>query len=1280
MNRTLKLVGVVVMSLLLVTSTFVWTTAVNESGPQADPADAAGPYAELEPTGALKSQLAFGQTGGGSRVQAVDTDADGSLELAFGGGSAATAGTDSPRADRNVVAITNRGDQPVSLSVEAPSDQITFIGRMGGRVTSFLTAESMRVPAGRTLRLGVVARKATIEREAALPESVTIEALPAGAGSDPGKPGGGAGITVPDTATPTATPATTPTQTPTTTPTQTPTATPTQTPTATPTQTPTQTPTATPTQTPTATPTATPTQTPTATPTQTPATTPTQTPTATPTRTPTATPTRTPTATPTQTPTATPTQTPQPVDTDGDGLSDSQESTLGTDPTDPDTDDDGLDDGREVSLGTDPLAADTDNDRLNDSDELSVGMDPLNDDSDAGVTAADESGNEVIDGAETLGSRLPVTRAFAFETDPRLSDTDGDGLDDRYELIKGASDPRTSTPTGTDSDGDGLTLAQEHQIGSYAWLNESDSDGLTDDQEFQLGTDPVDNDTDGDGLPDASEVRIGTDPTTADSDGDGVVDGDETYTTQAENKTLATSVNVTGVGDVASEIIIAQDERAVFDTGAIEDTRAAPIVQFTNETGFGSANISFAYDESAAPGNESNLSVYRYNESLQTFVSVNSTVSASADTVSANVSGFSTYTVLNKPMWQQRVAANPPRPTASGGLRIPVYLDAFTDRNVADWKKTFTNKDPTSDGGGGGILPPGFGGGGVPDPVTDRGAVTGDGQKLNVFAYGCFVTRASKDVGNVTRFSKGSSANVNVRFNWTQEGVNEFELHTPNFTVLVEDNPVSYTGLGGTDPSGQTGGPVSGTFNATAVADGNVSIRYTVFADPDPGFSDRVCSLTYQAGKRLKIDNVEVAVTVPDGVDDDNDGLPTTLERRGVPLGNGETITTDPFDPDTDGDGLEDGTEVRVNRFIDRSAGQSYYIAQSDPTDPDSDDDGLDDYEERQLETNPMEADSDSDSLADTGDYNPTDPRRVFQLTDDEKARAIQKGAVLGATVDPEDVLAKPELQEPYYVFGQILLVTIPGAGAVGDVRDVAGNVARGKETSAAISAAGVVPAVGDVAKVTGRIARFSRSADALAQKRLIRLVVDSGIYQKLPTTRAKRAVITAGDYTQMGIASYGTVDKFVDLLQEIPDQLKVEEVKDARFVSTGPPSATDKVVYITKTRWQQLKGRHITGTSSSGDVAPFYPTGRTISFGPGQTLPNRMNESEVLDLALTAGITAPIDGAKNYPPGQYGISSLRVVVSTNSNGVIGAYPRTGPDVYRWNGTTWIRDPRPLPS
>jgi len=106
-------------------------------------------------------------------------------------------------------------------------------------------------------------------------------------------------------------------------------------------------------------------------------------------------------------------------DTDGDGLNDGDERERGTDPTNPDTDDDGIPDGQEVELGTDPLNSDTDNDVLYDGGELIYGSDPLEPDTD---------GDGLSDGDEV----------YFYNTSPVEEDTDGDGVND-YEEVFGSS-------------------------------------------------------------------------------------------------------------------------------------------------------------------------------------------------------------------------------------------------------------------------------------------------------------------------------------------------------------------------------------------------------------------------------------------------------------------------------------------------------------------------------------------------------------------------------------------------------------------------------------------------------------------------------------------------------------------------------------------------------------------------------------------------------------------------------------------------------------------------
>lgn len=80
-----------------------------------------------------------------------------------------------------------------------------------------------------------------------------------------------------------------------------------------------------------------------------------------------------------------------------------------------------------------------------------------------------------------------------------------------------------------DSDGDGLTDAEEAKLGTNPQLKDTDKDGLTDGEEVkQYHTDPLNSDTDFDGLTDGEEVKqYHTDPLNRDTDKGGVSDGHE---------------------------------------------------------------------------------------------------------------------------------------------------------------------------------------------------------------------------------------------------------------------------------------------------------------------------------------------------------------------------------------------------------------------------------------------------------------------------------------------------------------------------------------------------------------------------------------------------------------------------------------------------------------------------------------------------------------------------------------------------------------------------------
>jgi hypothetical protein len=171
------------------------------------------------------------------------------------------------------------------------------------------------------------------------------------------------------------------------------------------------------------------------------------------------------------------------LDSDGDGLSDVEEETLGTQPDNPDSDGDTLSDGDEVNLhGTNPLEEDSDFDGLDDNVELEVGLDP-NNPSDAGE---DFDGDGLTNGEEvTLGTchfepdsdfdgLADRTEVYVYETDPLNYDTDGGGRTDLEEVIVDLTDPHAmvddlgrapaSRNTFTDQAGFFWTVAQDGEI------------------------------------------------------------------------------------------------------------------------------------------------------------------------------------------------------------------------------------------------------------------------------------------------------------------------------------------------------------------------------------------------------------------------------------------------------------------------------------------------------------------------------------------------------------------------------------------------------------------------------------------------------------------------------------------------------------------------------------------------------------------------------------------------------------------------------------------------
>ena len=264
------------------------------------------------------------------------------------------------------------------------------------------------------------------------------------------------------------------------------------------------------------------------------------------------------------------------VDTDGDGLTDDYESTIGTDPNNPDSDGDGLSDQEEdEGWGTDPNTADTDGDGLSDSDE-----------------------------------------ANNYGTDPTDTDTDFDGFSDGDEIAAG-SDPndQNSTPV-VDSDGDGTPDDQDAFPNDSSETMDSDGDGTGDNADAFPNDSSETTDSDGDGTGDNADAFPNDSSETTDSDGDGVGDNADAFPNDS-SETMDSDGDGTGDNADGAPNDASSTTAVTFDESSITSPDFAPLTG--NRTGWdyeivGQSGATLTWD--AVPGaTEYSVTLNRYGYS-----------------------------------------------------------------------------------------------------------------------------------------------------------------------------------------------------------------------------------------------------------------------------------------------------------------------------------------------------------------------------------------------------------------------------------------------------------------------------------------------------------------------------------------------------------------------------------------------------------------------------------------------------------------------------------------
>lgn len=523
-------------------------------------------------------------------------------------------------------------------------------------------------------------------------------------------------------------------------------------------------------------------------------------------------------------------------------------------------------------------------------------------------------------------------------SDPLNMDTDGDGLFDGYEYyisltspIKQDTDDNGILDVNEDYDGDGLTTMDEKNSNTNPLDYDTDSDGLNDGDELNVyHTNTLIKDTDQDGMLDGDEIAYGTDPLNADTNGNGIKDGDEKYTSEA---TISDSSNSTVTPSVQLELLPEQFGTLSVvenDSGLFPNTMPGYLgnaYNFGVDGTFDSAIISFEFDASLLSDPEFYPAIYYYDEENQELVELpDQTINNGV--VSVNVNHFSTYVLLNKTafdkVWKDDIKqpndGNVVKPMDMVLLIDVSYSMTWNDaqwlrkdvsrgfveklgendrtglitfRNIAEIKSSLTNNKSTLTSA-------------INSMVNDSGnsSYSGTNGSAGIYSAINMLTSQNRDSNKSIIFlTDGEDTKVSYSYN---------EL----IASAQQNNITIYTiGLGSSIDSQ--------LLNRIATSTGGKYYHATVAGDLKDIFEDATDE------------------TIDFSLDTDNDGIPDYYEKKSLEekllLFNGKSVQLDYQNPDTDGDGLKDGEEIKVTVNY---RGQVQGMMISHPNLKDSDGDG----------------------------------------------------------------------------------------------------------------------------------------------------------------------------------------------------------------------------------------------------------------------------------------------------------------------------------------------------
>ena len=520
--------------------------------------------------------------------------------------------------------------------------------------------------------------------------------------------------------------------------------------------------------------------------------------------------------------------------------------------------------------------------------------------------------------------------------DPYSEDTDNDGLPDNMETDISMMD---STKYDTDEDGipdgqedfdeDGLINTEEIALGTDFCNNDTDGDVLSDGEEYLVyDTDPLNSDTDEDGVNDYREISFGSDPLVYDSMFDVVYSIDKDDYEEAD---IDFSVSLCSIdaeqADSLNVMPVIND--TLFPTDMPGYMGCAYDLSMVGT--FEEAVLTFEFDTDKYAEDVDPV-VYYFDEEEQELIPLETVVSGNKAIAVTN--HFSTYVLVNRKIYEksfefvdhwnlagknslenleilymsgETISMNEPDLLSKRKEDAYYFVDSLPGKTVfcafeiCQGSSNIHHFVNVSDFNKNAFM---FGRFYTVIDYSDKCALN-RGIESSLYQFKMRKTTAEKVM--IVAFD-GSNTDADKRYDIVDEAK---KLGVRIYCVGYGSNKEFFDDYM-TYISAETGGKIYDGNSSTWVDD---------------------LLLDLQMGVDIKLDT-------------DKDGLPDFYEDY-MPLFNGVVLKTDKNNPDTDGDGLLDGNEVKSFKSIfspDMKKAKVEVKLKFNPVKEDSDGDGLSDY------------------------------------------------------------------------------------------------------------------------------------------------------------------------------------------------------------------------------------------------------------------------------------------------------------------------------------------------